>query len=380
MMLKEVIHTQCLIIGAGPYGIALANQLHEDGNSFVIVGDTFSLWYDHTHPDLPIRSDWQTSEIYSPSSRFCFKTYIRNCYPDNWQHILDHRIGGDVFRGYLEQVQDQLPFEVIETRVVGLNQIDNLKFGAELEDGRSIQADNVVLATGIEPHRYLPEEFSHLPEHLCKHSWHLSDFLDVTNKKILVLGRGQSAAEAVAHLSTNNQISWVCRQKPKFYNEPINLPAPIFKALRYLSRVYFYLPGLLHKKLAKTFTEVTVTPDMEPKINHVEQIRCDAEGLELTVQKDKLVSAKLSTEFDFIVAATGYRYRLSSFGFLSQELKDLLDTDESSCPRVNSRFKSNVKGFYMMGGITESSHGPAMRFMMGAPFAARTISKTIFKK
>lgn len=378
-MSKDILHTQCLIIGAGPYGIALANQLHEQGRPFVIVGETFSLWYDHTHPQLPIRSDWQTSEIYSPSARYCFKSYLQQRYPKTWENILEHRIEGDVFRGYLEQVQARLPYEVVQARVIGLSKSDEFPFEAKLTNGDSITADNVVLATGIEPHRYLPAEFAHLPEYLCKHSWYLGEFLDVTNQNILVLGRGQSAAEAVAHLSANNRVSWVCRQKPKFYNEPINLPAPVFKALRYLSRVYFYLPTLLHKKLAKTFTEVTVTPDMQPRIDHVEQIRSDAGGLQLTVKNDQIVSAKLSKSFDLVVAATGYRYRLASFDFLSESIKTALGADENLCPRVNARFKSSVKGLYLMGGITEPSHGPAMRFMMGAPFAAQTIAKSMFK-
>jgi len=383
--------TRTLIIGAGPYGIALANELHHQGEEFVIVGQPFSLWFDHTHGDMPIRSDWQTSEIYSPDNRYSFKRFIQHQNPQGWQEQLNRRIDGPMFTSYLEQVRDQLPYQVITSDVASLCHLNidapHEGFVAMLDNGMEIRARHIVLATGIEPHRYLPQSLAKLEQNSCIHTWNVADFIGVTGKRILLVGRGQSAAEALAHLVPNNQVKWVCRKPPKFYNEPINLPAPVFKSLRFLSRIYYYLPKPIHKKLAAQFVAVTVTPDMAPKVSSVPQVHKDVGELELTSvfdtnggpatkgQSGAVYSATLDEHFDVVVAATGYRYQLNNLIFLSSQLQSSMAARDDECPKVNATFESGVDNLYFVGGIAEPSHGPAMRFMMGAPYAARTVAK-----
>jgi len=49
--------SDCLIIGAGPYGLSLAAHMRKAGTDFRIVGDPMAPWRTSMPSDMPLKSE-----------------------------------------------------------------------------------------------------------------------------------------------------------------------------------------------------------------------------------------------------------------------------------------------------------------------------------
>jgi len=368
--------TNVVIIGTGPYGISVANALHARNIDFQIIGIPFSLWFKHTQDTMAIRSDWHTSEIYSPRREYSFARFLKHSVPERAGEIMRKRIPVDIFRSYLRDVLQRIPYPIHKTLVTELDKKDD-GFHVQCKDGSSFVARHVIVATGIEPHKFLPPALAALRSDRVVHAWNVDQFQGTKGKNILVVGAGQSAGEAVCALSKENDISWLLRHDPVFYNEPVNLPTPVFNFILRISPLYFYLPGIIKKKLAKKFVESTITPDLQPKVTNekVKRLYGNVEDMGLqTVDDGKIFSTRYNTSFDMVVAATGYRYSITSMRFIAPELRSRI-AHQNGIPHLSFRFQTSVENLYMVGGIAEPMHGPTQRFVMGTYHAARGIEK-----
>jgi thioredoxin reductase len=371
--------TEVLIIGAGPYGISIANELHARNIPFVVSGNPFSLWFNHTQKNMAIRSDWHTSEIYHPEHTYDFKKFLLEFYPQEIESILKARIPSSIFREYLHNILSRLPFEIHRYKVTEL--IHNGKsFTATFADGSNISSKKVIIATGIEAHKYIPSVLKTFDQQYLIHTWDIEQFENISNKNILVLGNGQSAGEAIALLKANNRLDWASRSRPIFFNEPINLPTPIFNLFLNISPFFFFIPKFLKKILGKKFVEATITPDLQTELTAQEVTHhlISAENLKLSIQNGLLYSEVLSKTFDCIIAATGYKYSIDNLIFIEKTLRNRLELSGST-PKLNFNFETSVKNLYMAGGIAEPVYGPAQRFIMGTSHAAKRLGKVLSK-
>lgn len=371
------MHTKIMIIGAGPYGISLAYELWERNIPFVIVGKPFDLWFNHTLDTMSIRSDRHTSEIYTRKNVFNLTSFIKRYDPKKAGSIIRKRLPCQLFRAYLKEVLDKLPFDILEHKVNYVSKEGGL-FTSELDNGQVISSESVVIATGITHHKIMPKPLAALEHSHVLHSWDVQEYDQWTNKKILVIGGGQSGAECVQHLADNNQIFWVMRRSPIFYSEPINLPKPIFKAVLYLSPYFYYLPASLKSKWGHKFVETTITPDMKEVMDHpnVQTMYHDAEQLGIEALGKKVYVNKLEQTFDGVVAATGYRYDVKYLLFLGEDLQQSIAA-EDGVPLINFNFETSVKDLYMVGGMAEPAYGPAQRFMMGSRHVTLRLGKVL---
>ena len=146
-----------LIVGAGPYGVSLANVLQAQGVDFALYGRPFELWKEHTFSGQDLRSDAHTSEIYDPQQRFAFKRYVNRTSPEQAASILKGRIPTPVFQRYLEFVRDNLTYPLHALFLKNLTRLPQ-GFAATFEDGSTVAAKRVVLATGIQAHAWLPDD------------------------------------------------------------------------------------------------------------------------------------------------------------------------------------------------------------------------------
>lgn len=368
--------TRILIIGTGPYGVSIANELFGRDINFVIVGKLFELWQEHTLDTMAIRSDWHTSEIYDPQNRYDFRAFLKNNYTD-YKAILKERIPIDIFRHYLRFVQENLPYNVENSYVSQLEEKDGY-FEALLENGEKILAEKVIIATGIGAHIHLPKSIKDLPKRNMIHTWNTNECKDWQNQDILVLGNGQSAGETIVQLKEKNNITWVRRSKPIFYSEPLNLPVFIFKFVLHVSPYFYFLPRKIKAAFGKKFVIATITPDLRNEImgKDVPKYFCEAKELELVEQEGKIYSKKLKKGYDKVIAATGYRYHIYHLKYLSQSLKRRIQHNHG-IPKLDFDFLSSVPNLYFVGGIAEPTYGPAQRFIMGSSHAAIRMGKVM---
>jgi hypothetical protein len=77
-----------------------------------------------------------------------------------------------------------------------------------------------------------------------------------------------------------------------------------------------------------------------------------------------------------VIAATGYRFALGSLPFLSERFLSQLGSVQQT-PVLSPSFESSIPGLYFTGLASANQFGPAMRFLHGADYTARRVSRHI---
>jgi FAD-dependent urate hydroxylase len=113
---------------------------------------------------------------------------------------------------------------------------------------------------------------------------------------------------------------------------------------------------------------------LKPRFNNV---RCSPG----TITRARAVSDRIVIEadtgartFDHVVLGTGYRIDLRRLGILSPQLLERIASADGS-PLLHANFESSVPNLHFVGSYAVKSYGPLMRFIAGAPFAARSLTK-----
>jgi hypothetical protein len=100
------------------------------------------------------------------------------------------------------------------------------------------------------------------------------------------------------------------------------------------------------------------------------------------VIRGKRLELKLSDgserSVDHVLMATGYRVNVKKYEFLSASLRSVLSLVDG-CPVLTRGFESSVPGLHFLGAPAMWSFGPLMRFVAGADFAARTMTKAVLR-
>jgi cation diffusion facilitator CzcD-associated flavoprotein CzcO len=370
------METKVLVVGAGPYGLGIAQELWHRGVEAVVVGEPFELWFDHTPAGMVLRSDATTSAIYSPDGRFSFRRFLARRAAETGAAPRRERTRVELFRRYLAEVVERLPFAVERRRVEHLEQADG-RLRARLAGGGAVSARAVVVATGLGPHRHVPECLRRLPADRVLHTWEARRVEAISGRRVLVLGSGQSAAEAVATLRGANEVVWAMRRRPLFFTEAIYLPKPIFKLLLALSPRFYDLPAGARRTLTRLFFRSTITPSLRQVYRdpRVAKLKAGAEELALAAEDGHLASP-LAGRVDLVVAATGYRCTFAGLGLLAEPLREAL-REPGGVPRLDRAFQTAVPGLYLAGGIAEAAFGPAQRFIFGSWHAAPRIGRAL---
>jgi hypothetical protein len=79
---------------------------------------------------------------------------------------------------------------------------------------------------------------------------------------------------------------------------------------------------------------------------------------------------------DHVLLATGYRVDISRYEFIAPRLLAAIGAI-NGYPRLNSRFECSEPGLHFMGAPAAWSFGPLMKFVAGAEFAAKTVTRGI---
>lgn len=357
------LKTKTLIIGAGPYGIGLANELSSRGEEFMITGPYMDLWFNHTPPQMRLRSEIKTSSLYHPQGLFDFSNFLASekVDPDGFASI-------DLFRDYLLWCKERLSYSVQEERAVSVELVSKkeelssgpgeLRFRTTLSSGAVIDSQNVSVAVGLGTHRHIPEEFSHLKN--VVHSYDVEKYGGVSNQDVVVIGAGQSAFEAAELLERNqNRVSFFYRHKPHFMNQPVYVPQFFFEWMLRSPGWFSRLGAPLRRMVKRIVSRSTATRNYK-------------ELFEKTLRAgfDELSSAGL------VVAATGFLPRMGDLKFLSPEILSQVKVDFGA-PALGRNFESSLAGLYFLGPITENRFGPVMRFIIGSHYASVAVADLI---
>jgi lysine/ornithine N-monooxygenase len=382
------------IIGAGPYGLSTAAHLKAaDGLDVHVFGTPMSFWEQHMPKGMLLRSPLAGSHLSDPQRSLTLQAYhaatgIPLTSPLPLPHFTSY---GRWFQSHALPSTDPRKVERVETNGSG--------FSVTVDGGETWKAHQVVVAAGIEPFAWHPPEFRDLPPALVSHTCDHRDLSSFAGAKVAVIGAGQSALESAALLHETGadvevlvrapRIRWLWRQKWFHTFRPVArlLYAPPDVGQAGLSHLVAR-PNLfrrLPRSLQDGWGKRAVRPAAAAWLNS----RCAAVRITTGVRVISAVETggravlKLSdaTErrVDHVLLATGYRVDIARYPFLSARLLERIRVVDGY-PCLDSGFQSSVPGLYFAGAPAAWSFGPLMRFVAGAEFTAKALTRGVLGK
>ncbi len=379
------------IIGAGPYGLAIAAHLRAANLPVRIFGDALSFWRDNMPLGMKLRSPWVATHIADPRGGHMLDDYYRQT-----GMAVPKLLPVEDFIDYGLWFQQQVAPDV-DTRAVTRVEADNDGFCLMLEDGDTFFAKRVVMATGLLGHEVRPAQFDGLPRALVSHSCEHTDSDRHRGKRVAVIGRGQSACESAALLhEAGAEVEIICRGN-LIWNADPGRRSVLRKAVRGMlgdmlippSQVgpfpYNWVneaPGIIqHFPQARRdrWNELNLRATailwLRPRLQDVpvDQGRSilaacrDGDCVALTLDN-------ATKTYDHIILATGYRIDVAKMAILEPKLRAKLARHDGM-PVLNGALESNVRGLHFVGAAAVGSFGPLLRFIAGAGFAARRITR-----
>jgi cation diffusion facilitator CzcD-associated flavoprotein CzcO len=283
-----------------------------------------------------------------------------------------------------------------ETTVLAL---DRLPFGWQLslDNGETVVAQKVVVAVGLSNFQYVPSVLAHLPSEFLSHSYDHSDLSQFKDRDVTVIGGGASACDVAASLHTAGaRVRLIVRQPTLRWTKPEHRPL-------LWGRLY---PGaglgtggglrtrfsenfqLLFRRLPEKKRLQIVRSNLGPRAGWpvkeiVDVLRpqlgqapqsADLQGRCVRLVLTDKDGTKQELLTDHVIAATGFRVKVSKLTFLADEVRSELRTVEDT-PMLSDNFESSIPGLYFTGLAAANTFGPSMRFVLGARFAARRIAR-----
>jgi thioredoxin reductase len=275
-------------------------------------------------------------------------------------------------------------------------------FEAVTADGEVLRARTVALAVGVMPFVEMPSPLHGLHPALVSHSSHHSDLGRFRGRDVTVIGGGQAALETAALLAEQGtRVRVLARAGRLCWNDvPLPLQRPWWQSARAPHsglgcgwRNWFYAerPGLFRRLPEPTRARIAATalgpagawwvrdrvePVVEVLLGHeVAAARPVPGGVRLETASRN--GKPLSLETEHVIAATGFRATPGRLALLSDELRGSLATASDGSPAVGRDFESSHPGLFLAGLVTASSFGPAMRFVQGAGYTAKTLVRGV---
>ncbi len=367
--------TSLLVVGAGPYGLAVAARARERGIDTVVVGHPLGFWTGHMPAGMFLRSgvDWHLDA----SGVHTFEAFVgeRGLLPTELDPI---PIG--VFIDYATwfQVQKQL---TIRDQLVSVLEKTDAGFVASFEDGSQIGAERVVAAPGNGYFAHVPEWAAALPAGVGSHTSDFVRFDEVAGQRVLIVGGRQSAYEWAALLGEHDvarvdivhrhdvprfeRVNW------RFVDDYIDLTIRIPGWWRSLSRTE-------QEQIEQRFWEVgrlTLEWWLVPRlIGDRFHLWPNAQVIGVTAEPGATVVTLSNGErlsVDRVIFATGYKADLANVPYLRALISHIAVAD--GFPVLDENFESSVPGLYFVGFAASRDFGPFFGFTKACPAAATLI-------
>jgi thioredoxin reductase len=382
------------IIGAGPYGLALAAHLVKTGREIRIFGEPMGSWKNNMPAGMLLKSYPWASNIADPESHFTVKNFCTK--QDIPYHNYLTAVPLETFIAYGEAFQQRYVPSVERRMLVSLQKISG-GFLARFDDDETVRARRIVIAVGLSLFQYLPPIANGLPTEVVSHSGDYGPFDRLTGKRVVVIGSGSSATDLAAFLhETGITVTLIARSSELNFAGSIKMRSRMQRAIApdsgigegWRLNICAQAPWLINKMpedirfhlayikalgpLGGTFMKDRVIGKFPTLLGRdITEIKArDKVYLRLYGgKKNEVVSA------DHVVFATGYKPDLNQLGFLDPAITSEIRQTRKA-PRLSRHYESSVPGLHFIGPAAAPSFGPVCRFVFGSFHPARHLSKS----
>lgn len=370
--------TDVLIIGAGPFGLAVAAQAAHDRIEHLIIGKPMEFWRANMPKGMFLRSEcnWHLD----PLEVHTIEEFLRT--QGKTPHDVEP-LSLDFYLTYADWFQQQKRIDPLPVFIQRLDRSDH--FEATTLDGKVINAQKVVLAPGFRHFANIPADLkAKLPHGRFQHTVEYVDFSEARDKRYLIIGGRQSAFEwaallleagaAAIHLSHRHASpafdvadwSWVDRLVDHMATNP-----SWFRQLSQTEK-----EAVNHKLWAEG--RLKLEPWLEPRLNdarvklwpHTELASCsENQNGELEVT----LTGGANVIVDSIILATGYRVDITRLPYLAAgNLLQRLET-RNNFPVLDDHFETSVPGLFITSMPATQDFGPFFGFTVSVRTSAKLI-------
>jgi FAD-dependent urate hydroxylase len=347
-------------------------------------------WQRNMPAGMFLRSSWEASQIADPRRKLTLEAFMAA----RATHVPDPiPLARFVEYGRWFQQQTVAQLDRRKIKQVGLT-TDG--FAVESEDGECFRCRSVVVAAGIAPFAWRPEELSAIPASFASHSSQHAGFHQFRGQRVLVVGGGQSALESGALLGeAGAEVEIIVRQ-------------PRVRWLRWRARITRSgLFGMLIYSPRDVgppgLSQVVARPDLLRFFPRTWRDWIDKRSVRpagAAWLMDRLKNASIRTRsrissaapnngrlrvgfadgteetVDHLLLATGYRIDVAKYAFLSPEILSRLEVF-NGYPRLRAGLESSIPGLYFLGSPAAWSFGPVARFVSGAHYCVPALVRRV---
>ena len=377
------------IIGAGPYALSTAVFAQNAGVKPRLFGQVMGFWR-HMPDGMFLRSYFRASNIADPADSLTLPAF-----EEAVGRHLERPIPLADFIAYGDWFTEKSDLTVDPRRITHVGR-NGSGFHLTLDDGSTLAADRVVVATGITPFAWRPPLFDSLPSTLASHTSEHRSYAAFRGKEVAVVGAGQSALEAAAFLTQAGASAEVLVRGPalrflrgeRLYESAGRLGDFLYPAwgvgppginwVMGRPSLYRLLPARLADPLARRAIRPAGAAWLHPMLEGVRiTTGCQVEAVTAEGEKVRLrLSNGTERLVDHVVLGTGYRLDVRRYSFLDTEIVDRIRLI-GTYPRLSGSFESSVPGLYFVGAPAAASGGPGMRFVSHTGFVARAIAASL---
>lgn len=381
------------VVGAGPYGLAVAAHLKGTRIDTHVFGEAMSFWRRHMPKGMRLRSSLTASDVADPGGLLSLQ-----CYASSRGMKLIYPMPFEDFVAYGEWFQSHAVADLDKRKVDRIERVGE-RFSLWLDDGDRVTAEHVVVATGLAKQEFRPAQFAGLPVDLVSHTCDHDDLGTFRGKRVAVIGRGQSACESAALLNdaeadveliTRGNIHWLGAGSPDTDQRKASIwrsreilaaksgvgPFPLDWVAEFPDLVW-QMPAGVRAWLNARCLRAAATGWLKPRFGGVtigparNIVGARAAGSHISLQFDDG-----SDEFDHVLLATGYHIDIAKLGIFPPELLQQIQRANGS-PLLSNGLETSVRGLHFVGASAVASYGPLMRFVAGSGYAARHLSRAL---
>jgi cation diffusion facilitator CzcD-associated flavoprotein CzcO len=381
------MNTNLLIIGAGPFGLAMAAQAKHLGIDFIMAGIPMEFWRKNMPEGMYLRSacDWHLD----PGNESTIEKFLslRQLAPADVDPI-----PRNLYLSYAEWFQEQKQITALPVYIDRLDYISDHRYSAITSTGDIITAKNVVIAVGFKYFKNIPSEFEDIfPPATYTHTCDLANMQTMQGKRCLIIGGRQSAFEWAAllnearavtiHISHRHNSPAFAHSDWSWVNGIVN---NIMREPQWFRTRSEEERDLISKKLWSE-GRLKIEPWLEKRVMkqniklwpHTEVIASKKlPNGELEVVFDNSITITV----DHIILATGYKVMIGHVPFLSEG--DILTKLEikNNFPVLDESFQSNLPGLFFTSMVAAQDFGPFFGFTIAARASAVLIGKALMQQ